>query len=304
MKKTLSFCLTLLLVFSMTCSAFASEPHEITQEELMEAIENGTATVVTEARNIESFTDEEIAKDPNLQRLFSELAAMPLSVNEYRENGQVYTATVQTGGDVVDFLLYPYAKLTVTDVGTASSSDIHTSLEMLSSVSVNGVYNDDWDNYIRLGSIEAYMGCGDNTVFTGAVTVDGNVPPSLSIGGSTLSALIGICTSKTSAGVISSIISLFSSIHYDSSYSMRYNIDDSDTRAVGVRWKDGLMLWDESHDLECYSSLSTEDSSKTKNKVTYAAARWRFDVYYGLVSGPEYTNVTLEPSGTYIVNAK
>ena len=94
MKKTLSLCLALLLIFSMTCSAFASEPHEITQEELMEAIENGTATVVTEARDIDSFTDEEIAKDPNLQRLFSELAAMPLSVNEYRENGQVYTATV------------------------------------------------------------------------------------------------------------------------------------------------------------------------------------------------------------------
>lgn len=305
-KKLLSVVCVLTLTLSMVSPAFAYASHEITEDELLAAIADGTATVTMESRTLNSYTDEEIEASPNLQMLFSNIGCIPYSEETFRDNGEVYTATVQSGSDEIEFLLYPYALLSLVDVGTAGSATISTTLKMLSSVSVNGEY-EDWDNYIRIGNIEAAMGCGDNTVFVGPTSAAGKAPEGLSISGltSALSALLGLATAETALTTISGILGAIGSISYtNNNYVNSADIDSSTARAVGAKWHSKLMVWDADHEVKLYSFLATKKSALTANKQTYGVAQWTFDVYFGTATGPKYTDVTLEPTGTYLVNVK
>ena len=119
-------------------------------------------------------------------------------------------------------------------------------------------------------------------------------------------ALLGTAISATEFTTVAAIISAFSAINYPSSpYTTSTAITDANTRAIGATWKSSLRLQNSDHELWAESSLSTQKSSLATNVSTYAATEWAYDVFYGAGSiVPQFSNVTLSASGSYLSNMK
>lgn len=307
MKKIVAIALTLIMCLTMSVPALASENEAaptITEEEVLAAIENGTATITTEVRDVSSYTAEEISADAGLQELF---ANMPnpnaRTAHQFRAVGQVYTTTIATDGATVVYRLSPRADLLVADVATASSADISSKLFVSESVTVNGVVKDTWKNHIKLKNISCTMGCGANTIFTSQIEAKGLIDgESQADGNDALYALMGIAASAAGYTTLAMIIEGFSAISYSGSYVDETSITSTNARAVGLRWKSAAVIDEEEDYLLAESSLSTKNSAETANVVTYAVGEWKFDVYYGV--NKEYSSISLKPNGTYLVNVK
>lgn len=307
-KKIMSLILALAVAATLCVPSLAadvSSGDSVSEEAVISAIEDGSALVTTEVRDASTYSREEINSDIGLQKLFSRFSNPLLrSAHQFRAVGNVYTTTVLLAtGDTAVYRLYPYADLFVTDVGTASSADISTRLYVSESITVNGVLNDTWDNYIRLKNISCSMGCGTNTVFTTNVQADGNI---VGLPISNILAMIGLLVDATGYTTTAQIVNALSLIPYDSqSYVSSRTINSANTRAVGLKWKSSITFKDNNDYLLGESSISTKDSSKTANAIASAVGQWNFDVYYGAASfSLAYSGVTLKPTGTYLVNVK
>lgn len=309
LKKLLSLFLSFVFCLTFCVPAFATNPDSkpsITEEEFLEAIENGTATITSEVRDASTYTATEINSDPGLAELFSNISnGKTRTINETTKLGSMYTTTVTLDtGDIVIYRLMPYCTLLVSDVGTASSSDITSTLIIAESITVNGVLTD-WDNYIHLKNISISMGCGHNTSFTEYITIGGTGRTGI-VDTSTILALLGTAVSLTEFAIPAAILSAFSSISFPSDeYVSSTAITSANVRAIGAQWKSNLRLQNTEHTLWAQSSLSTVDSSLEANVTTYAVAKWKFDIYYGLGTlSPAYSNVSLIPETQYLVNVK
>lgn len=307
MKKRISaLFLALVMCLSLSIPVFASDSL-ISEEDFRNAIENGTATIISESRDISTFTDAEINADPGLAELFASInQATPYTFHQYRGQGKLYRTTViLSTGDTAVYNLYPYCTLVVDDVPTAGSGSIVTSLKIVESITVNGEIESGWDNYIHLKNISVSMGCGKNTAFSQNIRVGGTTHESLLDTGSLL-ALLGTAISATEYTTVAAIISGFSAINYpSSSYTSSTAITNANVRAIGATWKSNLRLQNSDHELWAESSLSTKNSSLAANVSTYAATEWEYDIFYGVGSIiPQFSNVTLSASGSYLTNIK
>lgn len=306
MKRCVSCVLSVAIFLALCVPTFAKQDSPISEEAFLSAIENGTAIIHNEAREASSFTDEEIAADIGLQQLFEAANSHGArTTNRYSRTGTVYLTTVQLAtGDVATYRSYPCAYLSVVDVGTAGSSDISSKLIITENITVNGEVETGWTNQIRYKNISCAMGCGENTLFTGILSSEGNTNGGkVSVDLLSLFAMIATAKAYTTAA---SILSALSTITYDSgSYTTTTDLSGENARAVGLKWKSSYYLVDDDDYLKAACSLSTEDSTKASNVSTNAASTWTFDVFYGAGSiVAEYAGVTLSPSGEYIVNVK
>lgn len=307
MKNLFTRILCLFTVCTLFCSSSAiavERESDITEEELWAAVDAGLATVTTEIRDISSFTPEEIASDPGLEALLEQLnKPIPNSRNTASVGSTAYTTTIEYSGDIAVYRSAPRVDFTVVDVGTSGSSDITSQFTIEETVSVNGKLNTTWQNAIRYKNIRAGMGCGNNTAFTDMVSVGGKFNEGGSVNAK---ALFNLIASKTPYTEIKTIVSILTSINYPSSgsYSASEKIGGSNpTRAVGAKFKNELFDSDDFYII--HSSLSTEDSSLSKNLETGAATTWTFDVYYGNGSiVPQVTDRTLKTDVNYLVNVK
>lgn len=302
-KRLLAIALSSVMMLTMSVPAFAAETSAITEEEVLAAIANGTASVTMEQRPLLSYTEEEIASDAGLQEIFDNLGPVTYSTTESTLQGSVYRSTVQVGGDTIRFSLYPIAHLSTGDVGTAGGTPTFTLLNIVESVTVNGTLNDDWENLIWLSNIEGAMGCGVNTTFYGYTSVHEDV----FVGDETLSevlAIIATVVSSVDYGTTAAILAALESFDYTGNYRSGTTVA-TNTRKIGYSWNPSIKLRDSDDCLGFQSNLLTVDSTQPANQSTTAAARWCFDVYFGDASGsPEYSNVTITPSCNYLVNAK
>lgn len=295
--------LSIIMTFSLSVPAFAAKSDAITEEDVLAAISNGTATVTTEARPLSSFTDEEIDSDAGLQEIFNALASIPSANSSHSSviTGKVYQSTVQVGGDTIKFRLYPTAELNGADVGTSGGAPISTDLHIYESVMVNGVVNHDWENLIFLKDIKGAMGCGINTLFSGYTEFLEDVHVS-SISFSNILAIIATPVSSFDYGTSSAIISALSLISYSGSYRTGSTIGNN-VRHIGYSWSSKVKLRASSDCLGFETTMVTHDSTKPRSQSAVAAARWEFDVYFGEASGsPEYSGETITPSFGYLVN--
>lgn len=306
-KKICALFLALAMCLSLSVPAFASES-SISEEDFLNAIENGTATIISESRDISTFTDAEINADPGLSELFAKInRPTTYDFNEYRGTGTLYRTTVTlSSGDTAVYNLYPYCTLNVGDVPTAGDASIVTALKIVETITVNGKVETGWDNYIHLKNISVSMGCGKNTVFSQNIRVGGTGRESI-VEIIDAPALLGTAISATEFTTVAAIISAFSAINYPSSpyYTTSTAVTDANTRAIGATWKSSLRLQNSDHELWAESSLSTQKSSLATNVSTYAATEWAYDVFYGVGSiVPQFSNVTLSVSGSYLSNMK
>lgn len=305
MKKTVSLLLSLILMFALAVPALAIDD-VVTTADIERAIANGEATAVNEIRDIDSFTQEEIAADEALQYIFENGGISTYSSNTNSRDGRVYSTTVTYDTDVFTYYLMCKAILEVYDVGTASSNSIKTTLSITESVSQNGKRRDDMQNYIRVARISGKLGCGENTAFSESINIEGCVENNPL---SDIAAVIGWYGSKTGLTTVTQIANSFSSI---SSYfnggkvtkSTRVKAGDN-VRAVSAEWNNYTTLNSSDHDLTINGQISTFDSNLTANKTANALAKWKYNVYYGaLTPNPYESDVRLQVSTTYLVNVK
>lgn len=303
MRRVLALFLSITMLASLSVPALAASPNSITEEEVLEAMANGTAIVTMEERELSSYTAEEIAQDEGLQNIFNSLGPITRSTYDRVAVGVLYTTTVQVGGDTVKFMLHPRAEIHAADVATAGGSPISTDFWAVEQITVNGVITDDWENLIWLNNIEGSLGCGNNSVFRNET----NVLESVYISNTEvfdILALIGTIASVKDFGATSAIVQFLQGITYSGGYRQSKSIGTTgNVRAIGYEWKPDIRIRDSADFLGFESTLCTKDSSLPRSQSANAAALWTFDVYFGDVTGaPKYTNVTLSPSCTYLVN--
>jgi hypothetical protein len=310
-KKVISLVMALVMCMTLSIQVLAvnSDPtNSISEEDVISAIEDGSAVVTTEVRDASTYSSKEVYEDAGLQELFSKVGNSARNIlrsnlaHSYRAVGNVYTTTVQmTSGDIVVYRLYPYADLDVIDVGNAGSSGITTELHVSESVTVNGTVNE-WENYIRLKNISGSFGCGANTVFFDQVEGVGNIA---SFPTSSILSLISQLADAAGYTTTSQILSAFSLISFNNQNYVSNQSIAPNTRAVGLKWGSSIVVKDSNEYLKARSTILTKDSSGTANLVTYAAGQWVFDIYYGAGSlYAQYSGVTLRPNGTYKSNVR
>lgn len=277
-KKLISFMLIAIMIFSISCISFASEPPKLTEEEVWEQIANNTATVTHEVRSLDSYTQEEIEQSPDLQQIFNEINEdSSRSINYQTAYGKIYTTTVETTtGQTVIYRSYPKVTFKVVDVGTASSADIFSSFDVIESVNVDGDLNAGWNNAIRYKNVTGMMGCGVNTAFTDDVTLSGN---SSGVLAGNIKGFIDFVVNTAGYTTVSQILSAFNAISYTGGRVSSRDITSSYVRVVGSKM-DNEELYSNDHNLTIQSSISTVDSSKTANQSAKAVAEWTFDVYF------------------------
>lgn len=302
-RRILSAVLVLLFVISMSTTAYASEGKKLTEEEVMAQIANNTATVTHEVRPLQSYTQEEISKNPDLQKIFNEVnTPEPYSIHVNTASGKVYTTTVVTdGGQKVIYRSYPKVTFSVVDVGTAGSADIYSTFKVIETVNVDGDLNLGWHNAIRYRNVTGAMGCGANTAFTDDVSLSGN---SAGLMGLNIKGIIGLMINTAGWTTASQISSALGNITYSGGSVSNRNITDRYVRAVGAKM-DSAELFSNDHSLTVQSSMSTVNSSGTANQSANAVAKWKYDVYYFLGSlSPAYSGETVTCNGSYVVNVK
>lgn len=294
----------LLIITSITSTnVFANTNSKLTENEVMEQIKNNTATVSYSARPLNSFTQDEINQRPELKYIFDKLNEHELyTINKEDVSGKLYTTTIITeGGQKVIYASYPKITFSVVDVGTAGSSDIYSTFEVIETVNVDGNLDSGWSNAIRYRNITGAMGCGYNTAFTDDVSLSGNTS---GLWGTNIKGIIELVIDKIGFSTVNEILGVLENITYSGGSESNRNINDKNVRAVGAEIDDKELFSNE-HDLTIQSSISTIDSSKEINKSTKAAAEWEYDVYYFLGSlSPKYSDETICCDVDYLVNVK
>lgn len=303
MKKLISLMLAVVMAFSITCTAFASEPPELTEEELFRQIANNTATVTHEVRPLASYTQEEIEQNPDLQEIFDKInQAEPYSIRSDYAYGELYTTTIVTDmGQKVVYRSHPRVTFRVVDVGTGSSADIYSTLDIIETVSVDGNFNSGWDNAIRYKNVKGTMGCGPNTAFTDDVTLSGNSAGTIS---ANIKGIIDFIISVKGYDTASNIMAALDTFTYTGGRTSTRDITSTYVRCVGAKM-DNEELFSEEHNLTIQSSMSTIDSTEEANQSATAVAKWTFDVYFFVGSlRPQYSNETISLNVNYLVNVK
>lgn len=301
MKKLTSLIIAIIMAFAIPCTAFASEPPKLTEEELMKQIADNKATVTHEVRLLSSYTQEEIEQSPDLQKLFYELhEAEPYTIHPASVDGKLYTTTVVTNaGDKVIYRSTPKVTFSVVDVGAAGSADIFSTFKLVETVNVNGDLDSGWHNAIRYKNITGMMGCGVNTAFTDDVTLSGNSSGVLS---ANIKGIIDFVVNVMDYTTLSKILAAFDTIEYNGGRESSRDITSANVRVVGAKM-DKEELFSSEHNLTVQSSMSTIDSSKLTNQTAKAAAKWTFDVYYFVGSlYPEHSNEKITVNVDYLVN--
>lgn len=295
--------IAIIMVLAIPCTAFASEPPELTEEELFRQIVNNTATVTHEVRPLSSYTQEEIEQSPDLQQIFNELhEAEPYSMNTKSICGDLYTTTIVTdAGDKVIYRSQPKVTFSVVDVGTASSADIYSTFKVIETVNVNGNLNSGWHNAIRYKNVTGMMGCGVNTAFTDDVALSGNSSGLLS---ANIKGIIDFVVSVKDYTTVSTILAAFDTITYSGGRVSSRDITSQYVRVVGAKM-DNEELFSNEHNLTVQSSMSTIDSAKSANQSAKAVAEWTFDVYFFVGSlSPQYSDEEISLNVDYLVNVK
>jgi hypothetical protein len=303
MKKLISLMLTIIMVFSISCTAFAAETPKLTEEELWEQVANNAATVTNEVRPVSSFTQEEIEQSPDLQQIFNEIYKdVSRTIHNKTALGNLYTTTIVTdAGQTVIYRSYPKVTFSVVDVGTASSADIYSTFKVIETVNVDGDLNSGWNNAIRYKNVTGTMGCGVNTAFTDDVTLSGN---SSGLPTGNIKGFINFVSNVAGFTTVSQILSAFDSVSYTGSRVSSRDITSEYVRVVGSKM-DKEVLFSKDHSLTVQSSMSTINSTKTANQSTKAAAKWTFDVYFFVGSlSPAYSGESISINVDYKVNVK
>lgn len=302
MKKIISFLLAVITAFAIPGAAFAEDSSKLTEEELWEQVTNNTATVTHEVRSLDSFTQEEIEQNPDLQQIFNEINNGKVRTkNAGTTYGKLYTTTVETSsGQTVVYRSYPKVTFVVVDVGTAGSADIYCTFEVIELVSVDGDFNYGWNNTIRYRNVTGSMGCGVNTAFTDDVTVSGN---SSGVLGTNVKGLISFVTNSADYSTVSQILSAFDTISYTGDRVSSRDITSQHVKVVSSQM-DNEVLFSNAHNLTIQSSMSTIDSTKTASQSVKAVAEWTFDVYFAGYLTPVYSNQSVSINVTYLVNVK
>ena len=310
-KKLIICLLTLSILFcAYPASATGNETsNSLTPDDVLSAIEDGTAQVTFSTFDITKMTAEEINSNPGLKEIASQINYIQTrSLHTDVAIGIGYQTSIQMVGSSDNFvhMSVPIAEIGVVDVLSGGSSDIWTRMYVSESVMWNGTTTDSWPNYIHYSNISAKLGCGENSVFTKTARVFGN---NGSAGSINLGAVFGFFASIADYNTLAAILSLLDSMvipgtNYNStSYSLTSNLN---SRAVGAKWGTGTSLSEHKAELRLESSLSTKNSNLDANVSTVAAAEWEFDVYYSAPIGasPRYQDQKLTPSANYLVNMK
>lgn len=289
--KKVSLIIIVGIIASIILIALVGNLHKDKQKDVLNQILNGKATISNEARALDSYTKEEIEQSPELQRIFDEVNEINILLNSHNNihttYGDLYTLTVITSyGDTVIYRSLPRVVLTVSDVGTAGSTDIKSKLEIIEYVSVNGDMDTVWKNAIRYRNISSELVCGDNTSFTSSIKLSGETA---SDNRNILEAILG---SDEFSNTIHSSDSEYNS-NTDVIYENVYRAD-----------MDKEELYDGEHYLNIASSISTVDSSKSENLHTTAVSEWTFNVYYAGSLNTEYDDVKILCDTNYLVNMK
>lgn len=304
MKKIVSLLLCLILMSILAVPALAVD-NVITTADLEKAIANGDATVVNEVRDLTSFSEEEIVADEALQYIFENVNISTYSLNHNSNEGTAYKTTVTYDTDVFKYYLVCTVDLDAYDVGTASSNTLKTTLSVVESVSQNGERREDMANYIRVSRISGKLGCGENTVFASSLDLEGSVEGNVF---ADVAGVIGWCASKVGWRTVNEIVSSFSSINsfFNSGKATTTTpVKAGDMiRTVSAEWSKSTVLNSDKHYLTMDGTISTLDSSLTKNKTTNAVASWTYSVYYGALTPYAHDTDTVQVSTTYRVNVK
>lgn len=87
-------------------------------------------------------------------------------------------------------------------------------MKIAATITVNGVNNTTWDNYIRYKNICVNIGCGTNTAFTQSIRVTGS---SSATSTSDMKAIIGWLANSAGYSTVAQIVAAFPSISYPNS---------------------------------------------------------------------------------------
>ena len=292
MKKNIAKLLVMCIcIGSINTAAFGAQPvlanevsanKEITEEEVLKEIAEGTAKVTNEVVDISSVTEEMIMEDVGLRNHMEKLAhAVPYAVNSASNTGSIHTTTVESAsGDIIKYYSTPTMDISVDDFGKTASGDYTVSISCIASTTVNGQEENDWNPYILYKNNKVSLGCGENSVFTSLVHVDGTHKES----GGVVSAMIGILVSIYELDTVASILDAFTSIQDYQSTTAGSNggqvaIAKGNVRAVSAEF-DGVLSEDGD-----VANVSTSFSAKENLEYefeTVAAAQWSYDIYYGV----------------------
>lgn len=263
-----------------------SKTYGSNEKDVLNDIQKNKAIVTNEARAIESYSKEEIDQCPELQNIFNEISNYDTS-SIARNNiaivyGDLYTSTVVTSyGDNIIYSSLPRLVYTVSDVGTAGSTNIDCKFEVIEYVCVNGEIDSSWESAIKYKNIFGEITCGDNTAFTSSVELSGATA----------------FDTRSLVQVIFGMDEFYNAIRSSDSnsvYNSVYRVD-----------MEKEELYEDNHYLNIMSSISTIDSNKTENQLTMAVSKWGFDVYlYKDLITSESDDVILTCEIEYIVNLK
>lgn len=300
MKKfRILICMLLCLTVS-TQIVFAkdlNQSHKITEEEVLQEIENGSAKVTNEVRDISSFTSSEIMEDQGLRELLDEISKpVPYATHTENMTGSIYSTTVETSsGDIIKYYSTPIIYIKVADLDRGGSGNFTSTFRPEVRTTVNG-QSEDWGGYIVYKDMKVELGCGENTVFTDIVKVDGQSEKE-----GIVKALFGFATSLYGLGTVSDIFSLFDEITYSGNSVSSMHLVKDDIRAVGA--KVNAVVADAGQYAVVGCDVSTEENLGTVIN-TNSAARWTFDVYFGKGALRPQETKTLKVDVNYEVNTK
>ena len=255
---------------------------EITEEEVLKEIAEGTSKVTNKVVDIPSVTEEMIMEDVGLRNHMEKLAhAVPYATNSTSNTGSIHTTTVESAsGDIIKYYSTPTINITVGDLGKTGPSDFIVDISCIASTTVNGQEENDWNAYILYKNNKVSLGCGENSVFTRPVNVSGTHKES----GGVVSVMIGIFASIYELDSLASILDAFTSIQDYRSTTIgndggQVSIAKGDVRALSAEF-DGVL----SEDREI-ANVNTSFSAKENLEYefeTVAAAQWSYDIYYGV----------------------
>lgn len=282
MKKKEFLILLAVVIICIIVGVLVSNSDKGTEKDIWNEIIENKATVKNEARTLDSYSKEEIEQYPELQNIFNEVNNFDTSSTSHNNievaYGDVYTSTVITSyAGVIIYRSLPRLVFTVSDIGTAGSTNIDCEFDVIEYVSVNGDVDTGWQNAIRYKNISGEISCGDNTAFTSSMKLSGE-------------------TAFDTRNIMQVIFGA------DEFYNTTRSRDSKRVYRADMEKEE---LYDDNHYLNIMSSISTVDSRETENLLTKATSQWTFDVYFYVGSlTPEYDDVAITCDTEYLVNVK
>ena len=273
---------------------------EITEEEVLKEIAEGTSKVTNKVVDIPSVTEEMIMEDVGLRNHMEKLAhVVPYAANSASNTGSIHTTTVESAsGDIIKYYSTPTINITVDDFGKTGASNYTVSISCIASTTVNGQEENDWNPYILYKNNKVSLGCGENSVFTSLVRVSGTHKES----GGIVKDIIGILASIYEFDTVGSILDAFLSVVDYRSTTVGSNggqvaIAKGNVRAVSAEF-DGVLSEDGD-----VANVSTSFSAKENLEYefeTVAAAQWTYDIYYGVGAPRPSDSDSLEVDVNYL----